>query len=107
MIAFTPYSIKRSPLLLFWLAFFPAQLFAQPDSEPSHPKGGRSQSEVRSAAQPITITLTQDAAAHKVTILAGGRPLTEFIYPGTLPNPTLYPIYPPAHHLITPHCPPP
>ncbi|HEX9513005.1 MAG TPA: PmoA family protein [Puia sp.] len=101
MIAFTPYSIKRSPLLLFWLAFFPAQLFAQPDSEPSHPKGGRSQSEVRSAAQPIAITLTQDAGAHKVTILAGGRPFTEFIYPGTLEKPTLYPIYAPDGQLIT------
>ncbi|HWK05020.1 MAG TPA: PmoA family protein [Puia sp.] len=91
MIAFGPYSHKGLPLLFFWLSFLPIQLFAQSDSDPS--------TRSRHAIEPITLTLSSDA--HKVTILAGGRPFTEFIYPDTLEKPTLYPIYAPDGQLIT------
>jgi hypothetical protein len=50
---------------------------------------------------PLPIEIRPDAVAHKVTILAGGQPFTEFIYPDTLEKPTLYPIYASDGQLIT------
>jgi len=81
MIAFTPYFRKGLPIPLFLLCFSPALLRAQD--------------------RPIAIELKPDAGAHKVTILAGGQPFTEFIYPDTLEKPVLYPIYASDGQLIT------
>ena len=92
MIAFAPYSIKGLPLFLLGLTFFPAQLFAQSDPDLSARSG-------HTGAEPIVITV--DSNAHKVRILAGDRPFTEFIYPDTLEKPTLYPIYAPDGQLVT------
>src|SRR5882757_7733910 len=49
----------------------------------------------------VSIRVQADPANHKVTIKAGGRPFTEFIYPDTLEKPVLYPIYAPDNQLIT------
>lgn len=53
------------------------------------------------SSRPLSIKVQTDPIAHKVTIKAGGKPFTEFIYPDTLEKPVLYPIYAPDGQLIT------
>jgi hypothetical protein len=85
MIAFASYFRKGLPILLF-LCFFSTLLRAQHSNH---------------SVRPLAIALNADAGAHKVTILAGGQPFTEFIYPDTLEKPVLYPIYASDGQLIT------
>src|SRR3984957_9756228 len=45
--------------------------------------------------------VSADAAGHAVTITAGGKPFTTFIYPDTLEKPVLYPVYAPDGQVVT------
>lgn len=78
------------------LSFFSLTGWTQSDSDPSAHG-------TNSAAMPgsMAIEIRTDAAAHKVTVMAGGQPFTAFIYPDTLEKPVLYPIYAPDGQLIT------
>ena len=49
----------------------------------------------------IQIKVLSDPDHKKVTILAGDKPFTEFLFPDTLEKPVLYPIYAPDQQLIT------
>ncbi len=100
MIALTPFFRRGLPIFLLILSFSITQLRAQPGNGPSGRSTERSSKQPYST-QPLAITLNTDAGAHKVTILAGGQPFTEFIYPDTLEKPVLYPIYAPDGQLIT------
>jgi hypothetical protein len=80
MIAPAPYFRKGSPFFLILFFLLSTKLMAQKN---------------------LPIEIRPDAIAHKVTILAGGQPFTEFIYPETLEKPTLYPIYAPDGQLVT------
>lgn len=52
-------------------------------------------------AQALPIKVQNDPAARTITVTAGGRPFTTFIYPDTLAKPVLYPIYAADGQLIT------
>jgi hypothetical protein len=53
------------------------------------------------AQQRLQIRVLSDPAAHTLTVTAGGKPFTTFIYPDSLEKPVLYPIYAPDGQLIT------
>ena len=53
------------------------------------------------AQQQLRIRIASDPAAHTVTVTAGGKPFTTFIYPDSLEKPVLYPIYAPDGQLVT------
>ncbi|HLZ88111.1 MAG TPA: PmoA family protein [Puia sp.] len=52
-------------------------------------------------AQPLPIKVENNPAARTITITAGGKPFTTFIYPDSLAKPVLYPIYAADGQLIT------
>jgi hypothetical protein len=52
-------------------------------------------------AQAVAIKMESNPAAREITITAGGKPFTTFIYPDTLAKPVLYPIYATDNQLIT------
>jgi hypothetical protein len=52
-------------------------------------------------AQNLPVKVVSDPAHRKVTITAGDKPFTTFMYPDTLEKPVLYPIYAPDGQLIT------
>lgn len=52
-------------------------------------------------AQALPIKVENNPAARTITITAGGKPFTTFIYPDTLAKPALYPIYATDGQLIT------
>ncbi|HEY4335640.1 MAG TPA: PmoA family protein [Puia sp.] len=53
------------------------------------------------SAQALPIKVESNPAAREITITAGGKPFTTFIYPDTLAKPVLYPIYAADGQLIT------
>ncbi len=53
------------------------------------------------AQHQLPIRVVSDPAAHTVTVTAGGKPFTSFIYPDSLEKPVLYPIYAPDGQLVT------
>jgi hypothetical protein len=53
------------------------------------------------AQHQVRIRVVSDPIAHTVTVTAGGKPLTTFIYPDSLEKPSLYPIYAPDGQLVT------
>ncbi|HEY4111472.1 PmoA family protein [Puia sp.] len=53
------------------------------------------------SAQQLPIKVENDPAARSITITAGGKPFTTFIYPDSLAKPVLYPIYAADGQLIT------
>jgi hypothetical protein len=52
-------------------------------------------------SQPLPIQVKSDPAARTITVSAGGKPFTTFLYPDTLAKPVLYPIYAADGELIT------
>jgi len=52
-------------------------------------------------AQQLPVKVFSDPGRRTVTITAGGKPFTTFLYPDTLEKPVLYPIYAPDGQLIT------
>jgi hypothetical protein len=52
-------------------------------------------------AQAVAIKVEPNPAAREITITAGGKPFTTFIYPDSLAKPVLYPIYATDNQLIT------
>ena len=52
-------------------------------------------------AQQLPIGISPDIPNHRVTVTAGGRPFTTFLFPDTLEKPVLYPIYAPDGQLVT------
>jgi hypothetical protein len=53
------------------------------------------------AQHQLPIRVLSDPAAHTMTVTAGGKPFTTFIYPDSLEKPVLYPIYAPDGQLAT------
>ncbi|HEY4208534.1 MAG TPA: PmoA family protein [Puia sp.] len=53
------------------------------------------------SSRSVDVHVTADPAARKITVKAGGKAFTEFIYPDTLEKPVLYPIYAPDEQLVT------
>jgi hypothetical protein len=53
------------------------------------------------AQHQLPIRVLSDPAAHTMTVTAGGKPFTTFIYPDSLEKPVLYPIYAPDGQLVT------
>jgi hypothetical protein len=86
--------MRISPFVLVaWLfalvaCLFPAVIQAQ---TPHYPTEGPI----------IPVAVTADAAGHTITITAGGKPFTTFIYPDTLEKPVLYPVYAPDGQVVT------
>jgi hypothetical protein len=52
-------------------------------------------------AQQLPIKIKNNTAARTITITAGDKPFTTFLYPDSLPKPVLYPIYAPDGQVIT------
>jgi hypothetical protein len=61
----------------------------------------RSISQSKTKLGSIRIMVLPNPSQQKVTILAGDKPFTEFLYPDTLEKPVLYPIYAPDQQLVT------
>jgi hypothetical protein len=56
---------------------------------------------VAASAQILPIKVDNNLAARTITITAGGKPFTTFMYPDSLAKPVLYPIYATDNQLIT------
>src|SRR5271168_3468123 len=80
------------------LAFLPCLLSAQSIAFRPTPGVPKSSAPL---PKPIPIRFISDPANRTVRIIAGGKPLTSFIYSDTREKPVLYPIYAPDGQLIT------
>ena len=89
MIAYPSYLRQRGRLLPVFLGLLITGMLP--------PQGLYAQQE----ESPIPVRVIPVEGQHKVTITAGDRPFTEFLYPDTLEKPVLYPIYAPDGQLVT------
>lgn len=91
-------------LFLFWspiFAYGQSTIQDRPAAKDTGARDKRTRTRYPTAGQIIPVMAVADTAGHKVTITAGGRPFTEFIYPDSLEKPVLYPVYAPDGQVVT------